>query len=80
MQEDWLDLYKCALLEVNPARLPLRLAQAEGAIFEALAGNVDSHNIDSRRERQRLSDALSSLCVLRKALSNGSAQDAQKGG
>jgi hypothetical protein len=60
-ENNWRDLYRDAILELDLALLKLRLQVAEDAIkaraFDALV---------SRGERKQMDDALSTICRLKK--------------
>lgn len=57
----WRDLYRAAILELNPSLLKARLKAAEDAIVERAS---DAHA--PREERKEMDDALSTLQRLKK--------------
>jgi hypothetical protein len=64
-QQSWIDLYRAALLELDPEKLHQKIAEAHTAIrmrIEILA--IDSGG--SAEERQDLLDALRALNTLRR--------------
>ena len=62
-QNDWRILYKAALLELDPAKLPERIEQACKAILTHMEmTQPNSHNV----EHQALIDAMANLRVLRR--------------
>ena len=60
----WRDLYKAALFEVNNARLPERIAQAEKALA-LRAGELFHLAGDNIEEEQALDDTMYTLHALR---------------
>lgn len=61
---DWYRLYTAALLELDTAKLPTRIREAETAIFLRVQSLVEDP--DSSREREAIADALSSLLALQR--------------
>lgn len=61
---DWYRLYTAALLELNSAKLPARIHEAETAIFLRVQNLGEDQN--SSREREAITDALSSLRALQR--------------
>jgi|HubBroStandDraft_6_1064221.scaffolds.fasta_scaffold1553430_2 hypothetical protein len=61
---DWYSIYTAALLELDPAKLSTRIRDAEAAIF-LRAQNLGDGS-DSVREREAITDALSSLRSLQR--------------
>jgi hypothetical protein len=60
-ENNWRDLYRQAILELDPALLKVRLQAAEDAIMtRALDARV------SREERRQMDDALSTMRRLKK--------------
>ena len=58
----WFEVYKAAMLELDPQKLPGRIAAAEKAVqlrLIEIQGDTDHH-----AERQQIEDALSSLRIL----------------
>lgn len=58
----WFDVYKAAMLELDPQKLPERIVAAKEAVhlrLKAIEGNSDHH-----AERQQIEDALNSLRIL----------------
>lgn len=64
---DWQAAYRAALLEVDPAKLPERIEQADRAIHHYIS--VARQDNSSGAERQALADALANLRVLRREVS-----------
>jgi hypothetical protein len=62
----WYGIYKAALLECNPAKLPSRIREAETAISIRLQGLAQDS--DSCGERESISAALFGLRTLQKPL------------
>jgi hypothetical protein len=63
----WRDLYRAALLEVNPARLREVVKEANEAIHRKLRESPDGEI--SAEERRALNDALQNLRVLEREYS-----------
>jgi hypothetical protein len=63
-QNDWRALYRAALLELDPGKLPERIERAESAIRTSLNAHP---NADST-EYQDLLDAVANLRVLRREI------------
>jgi hypothetical protein len=61
-QKDWLDVYKAALTEFDPAKLPAMIGVAENEILQRLR----KLPIVNSKERRELTDALNNLVVLKK--------------
>jgi len=59
---EWQADYQAALLELDPTKLPERIATAEGAIFQRLQSIAE--NANHCAERLAIQDALVSLRVL----------------
>lgn len=64
-QKEWMDLYRIALLEVDPAKLQERVEAAQRVIEQRLRDVM--RNNGSSMERQALADALQNLHVLSNA-------------
>jgi hypothetical protein len=60
---EWQQEYQAALLELEPRKLPQRIANAEAAIFKRL--EAISRGTNHQAERQAIEDALASLRVLK---------------
>ncbi len=65
--KSWADLYREALLEVNPNRLPHLVEVAMDAVQSKLRENPDGRL--NSAERQALEDALQNLRVLQREYS-----------
>ena len=65
-QAEWYGIYRAALLECNPAKLPTRIREAEAAISTRMQGLAEGS--DSCRERELMSDVLFGLRTLQKPL------------
>jgi hypothetical protein len=63
MRNDWQDLYKAAVLELNPQELPLRIDAAEKAIRQRIA-QLPLDDSSSPAERLVLEDAVRLLHML----------------
>ena len=63
--EKWFGLYRAAILELDPAKLPQLVEQAHAAVQERLR-QVWQHGRNSD-ESQKLLDALQNLEVLRRS-------------
>jgi hypothetical protein len=61
-QETWLELYRCALLELDPSRLPMRVQEARQAIERRLRELTPGNG--NQTHLQALTDALQNLRVL----------------
>ena len=61
---DWIDVYRAAVMEFDRDKLPASIDVAEKAIQQHLRGLP----IANSRERRELSDALTSLAVLKRML------------
>ena len=59
---DWKQLYQLALVELDPAKLPQRIADARVAVLERIEDTLKNPGIG---EQQMLNDALNGLRVLR---------------
>ncbi len=60
---DWKTLYQLAILEPDPARLPVRVADAQAAIFDRLEATfTEAHG----REYRELNEALKGLRLVHK--------------
>ena len=60
--KSWFEVYKAALLELDPQKLPERISAAKEKVrlrLEEIRGDSDHH-----AERQQIEDALNSLRVL----------------
>ena len=66
-QRIWTDLYRDALLEVDLAKLPMRIEEAMQAIQNKLREIQQDGN--NQAERQALEDALQNLRVLQREVS-----------
>jgi hypothetical protein len=62
---DWYSVYTTALLEIDPAKLPTRIHEAQTAIFLRLQ-NL-SEDSESCHERETIAYALSSLNTLQRS-------------
>lgn len=62
-QSEWQDLYKAALLELDPAFLPKRIDAARNAIHNRLRNESESI---SKRELEEIESALRMLSYLLK--------------
>jgi hypothetical protein len=65
-QRDWVELYRAAVVELDPARLQQRIEQASRAINHRIRELLPDSN--HHEERQALRDALHMLGVLHKEL------------
>jgi hypothetical protein len=61
----WQELFKAAMLELNPAELPKRIDLADAAIRRRTEDLRTNYDPSTSYERQQIADALSSLRVLR---------------
>jgi hypothetical protein len=61
----WQELYKAAMLELNPVELPKRIEVADAAIRRRNEELRVSYDPSTSSERQEIADALNSLRVLR---------------
>ena len=59
---DWKQLYQLALVELDPAKLPQRIADARVAVLDRIEDTLKNPGIG---EQQMLNDALNGLRVLR---------------
>jgi hypothetical protein len=59
---DWKQLYQLALAELDPAKLPQRIADARVAVLDRIEDTLKNPGIG---EQQMLNDALNGLRVLR---------------
>jgi hypothetical protein len=59
---DWKQLYQLALVELDPAKLPQRIADARMALLDRIEDTLKNPGLG---EQQMLSDALNGLRVLR---------------
>lgn len=64
-QYPWIEIYRAALLEVDPAKLPALIAEAENVIQQRLR-DFHGEGPAAAAERQALSDALQNLRVIRR--------------
>jgi hypothetical protein len=62
VESEWRDLYKAAMLELDPKQLQARVKAAEDAINARASGDARL----SRDERRAMDDALSDLRVLKR--------------
>ena len=62
-QPDWQELYTFAMIELNPVKLPQRIADARAAILDRIQETISKPS--HYNERQQLADALTGLRVLR---------------
>jgi hypothetical protein len=60
----WHTLYTAAIYESNPAKLPIRIQEAEAAIFL----QIQNLEPDQEHEREVIGNALSSLRALQRTL------------
>ena len=65
---DWRELYSAAIIEVDPGLLKTRIVRAEASIVRRL--ETIKTRTSSDDERQAISDALASLRVLKREVSN----------
>jgi hypothetical protein len=65
-QAGWYGIYKAAILECDPTKLPTRIREAESAISIRLQSLVQDS--DCCQERELISDALFGLRTLQKPL------------
>ncbi len=65
-QAEWYAIYKAALVECDPAKLPTRIREAENAIYTRIQSLAEDS--DSCRERELISGALFGLRTLQKPL------------
>jgi hypothetical protein len=63
MSEQWRDVYKVALLELDPTKLQQCIEAAESAIFLRLRSLAKAP--ETQKELQAIQDALSNLRVLK---------------
>ena len=63
-QNDWLDVYRAAVMEFDRDKSPARIDVAEKAIHQRLRGLP----IVNSKERRELTDALKNLGVLKRML------------
>jgi len=59
---DWKELYRLAFVELDPAKLPQRIADARVAVLNRIEETLKNPGLG---EHQTLNDALSGLRVLR---------------
>lgn len=64
VDSQWRDLYKAAILELDPEKLEVRVRAAEDAINARLSSGSQL----SRTERKAMEDALTILRVLKRRL------------
>jgi len=64
VDSQWRDLYKAAILELDPEKLEVRVSAAEDAINARLSSGSQL----SRTERKAMEDALTTLRVLKRRL------------
>ena len=62
VESNWRDLYRAAILELDPKRLQARVKAAEDAIQARASGEARV----SRDERREMNDALSTLRILKR--------------
>jgi hypothetical protein len=62
VESQWRDLYRAAILELDPKRLQARVNAAEGAINARASCEARV----SREERREMNDALSTLRILKR--------------
>ena len=60
--QNWKQLYQLALVELDPAKLPQRIADARVAVLDRIEDTLKNPGIG---EQQMLNDALNGLRVLR---------------
>jgi hypothetical protein len=75
----WQELYKAAMLELNPSELPRRIEIADAAIRRRNEELRVSYDPITSSERQQLADALNSLRVLRSIESKSSSLSPRPG-
>ena len=68
---NWRDLYRAALLELDPSKLAQRVAEAESAVT-AKANELFRNGDGNSEESEDLSDALYALQALRSVLKHAS--------
>jgi hypothetical protein len=66
---DWESKYKAAMLELDPAKLPERIALARKAIGERKNALAQDH-FGTPKERQAMTDALNGLAMLEREFEN----------
>jgi len=71
-QAEWYTRYTAAVSESNPAKLPMRIHEAESALFLRIQDLAE--NPESTHERDILTNALSSLHALQRNLLRSSRQ------
>jgi hypothetical protein len=59
---DWKELYRLAVLETDPVKLPRRISNARDAILNRIQENLTKHR--DCHEHQQLTDAVNGLHVL----------------
>jgi hypothetical protein len=62
VESPWRDLYRAAILELDPKRLQTRVKEAE----DAINARASSGARVSRDERREMNDALSTLQILKR--------------
>jgi hypothetical protein len=62
VESRWRDLYRAAILELDPKRLQARVKAAE----DAINARASSEARVSREERREMNDALSTLRILKR--------------
>jgi hypothetical protein len=70
----WMELYRAAMLELDPQKLPARVEEALKSA-ESRAWELAQQN-GSREEQGALRDAMQNLRVLRRGMAGGSATGA----
>jgi hypothetical protein len=65
VDSQWRDLFKAAILELDPEQLQVRVRAAE----DAINARASSGSQISRTERKAMEDALATLRVLKRKLS-----------
>ena len=68
--EDWRDLYRAAILELDQSKIPQNIVDAEKAIVER-ARELFQRDGDNSDEKQALDDAMYFLHALRNTLTFG---------
>ena len=66
---DWESKYKAAMLELDPTKLPERIALARKAISERRNTLAQDH-LGTPEERQAMTDALNGLAMLEREFGN----------
>ena len=70
-ESNWRDLYRAAILELDPAQLPHRITDAESVLI-ARARELFNQGGDNGEETEDLDDAMCALHALRSVLNYNS--------